>query len=140
LACALEGCSATRFSEYLSLGQAPAGEPVDAAQDPLPVDDELLASFVVAGPDPPRQDAGGSGPATTARWERLLVDAAVIGGADRWERRLRGLEAELKLQLTELDDNTADYTRVSDELERLRNLQRFALPIIRRLHSLPSAA
>ena len=24
------------------------------------------------------------------RWERLLVDAAVIGGRDRWRRRIRG--------------------------------------------------
>src|SRR5256885_17230237 len=29
LACAREGCSATRFSEYLSLGQVPSGESPD---------------------------------------------------------------------------------------------------------------
>ena len=28
-------------------------------------------------------------------WERLLVDAAVIGGRDRWEKRLAGLRSEL---------------------------------------------
>ena len=28
-------------------------------------------------------------------WERLLVDAAVIGGPERWETRLRGLREEL---------------------------------------------
>ena len=40
-------------------------------------------------------------------WEDLLVDAAVIGGVERWERRLNGLDAELRLQSTELDENSA---------------------------------
>ena len=30
------------------------------------------------------------------RWERLLVDASVIGSRERWERRLRGLGEELE--------------------------------------------
>ena len=30
------------------------------------------------------------------RWEKLLVDAAVIGSRDRWDRRLAGLEAEMR--------------------------------------------
>ena len=34
-----------------------------------------------------------------ASWEKLLVDAAVIGGRDRWRRRLRGLEREFELRL-----------------------------------------
>ena len=32
-------------------------------------------------------------------WEKLLVDAAVIGGSDRWRRRLVGLLAELQDRL-----------------------------------------
>src|SRR5262249_41564544 len=130
LACARDGCSATRFSEYLSLGQAP---PPDAAppEDQLPVEDELLASFSGAV-EVPRSPAP-SHPATDTDpviegtlqspigWEALLVDAAVIGGADRWERRLRGLESELKVQLNELDENTAAYTRLMDRIQRLKN-------------------
>lgn len=57
LHCAEEGLSASRFAEYLSLGQVP-------------------------------DDA-----AAPALWERMLVDAAVIGGLDRWETRLAGLRA-----------------------------------------------
>src|SRR6185437_14259941 len=37
------------------------------------------------------------------RWERLLVDAAVIGNRERWERRLRGLGAELDRRRSELE-------------------------------------
>ncbi len=37
-------------------------------------------------------------PAPSA-WEKLLVDAAVIGGRDRWARRLHGLEREFELRL-----------------------------------------
>ena len=61
LHCAEEGLSATRFAEYLSLGQM-------------------------------REDED---PQTPAVWERLIVDAAVIGGPERWETRLRGLREEL---------------------------------------------
>ena len=38
------------------------------------------------------------------RWENLLVDAAVIGGRERWERRLAGLARELRERVVELDD------------------------------------
>jgi CRISPR/Cas system-associated exonuclease Cas4 (RecB family) len=150
LACAREGCSATRFSEYLSLAQVPSpGEAEDAA--PLPPDDELLAAFAgpvePASPDePPEPSADETSPViggtlqSPIGWETLLVDAAVIGGADRWERRLRGLEQELRLQLRELDGNSAAHTRLIDQIERLKNLQRFALPLIRRLHALPASA
>ena len=49
LACASEGCSASRFAEYLSLGQIPPLDPDGApqARPPqwIPPDDEILASF-----------------------------------------------------------------------------------------------
>lgn len=74
LHCAAERLSASRFAEYLSLGQ------VDA---------------------PPH-------------WERLLVDAAVIGGPERWRTRLRGAGLEA--------------------------LEAAVLPTIERLHALPERA
>src|SRR5207247_7257600 len=40
LACALEGCSATRFSEYLSLGQVPSPDREDDRDSQFPLDDE----------------------------------------------------------------------------------------------------
>jgi hypothetical protein len=40
-------------------------------------------------------------------WERLLVDAAVIGGKDRWERRLAGLRAEWITRYGQAEDDEA---------------------------------
>ena len=141
LACAREGCSATRFSEYLSLGQVPSAESAD--DTPLPFDDELLANFIAgeAESEPEPEDIADDGSAVIGGtlqspigWEALLVDAAVVGGVERWERRLRGLDAELRLQLSELDENDAGHTRLLDQIARLKNLQQFALPLVRRLH------
>src|SRR5207248_2744980 len=41
------------------------------------------------------------------RWEHLLVEAAVIGGRDRWRRRLDGLANELELRKGELREDDA---------------------------------
>src|SRR5689334_1145460 len=49
LECAREGCSATRFSEYLSLGQVPSAESNGARA--LPYGDELLAPFLAGEPE-----------------------------------------------------------------------------------------
>ncbi|MDE3164571.1 MAG: PD-(D/E)XK nuclease family protein, partial [Acidobacteriota bacterium] len=105
LACAAEGLSASRFAEYLSLGQMPENE-------------EWVSP---------------------ASWERLLVDASVIGGHDRWQRRLGGLRGETLARL--------EHARDEDQRERLARraahieaLERFALPLIARLAALPEAA
>lgn len=147
LLCARDGCSATRFSEYLSLGQVPIAD--SASDAALPFDDELLATFLAGErevePEPP-DDSDENSPViggtlqSPIGWESLLVDAAVVGGVDRWERRLRGLGAELWLRLSELDENDASHARLSDQIERLKNLERFAVPLVRRLHALPKTA
>jgi ATP-dependent helicase/nuclease subunit B len=150
LACAREGCSATRFAEYLSLGQVPSPDAAIDDDGSFPLDDELLASFV--GEQEPREqqpaadNADDNSPViggtlqSPIGWEDMLVDAAVIGGVERWERRLKGLEAELQLQLSEADESSAANTRLIGQIERLGNLQRFAIPVIRRLHALPENA
>jgi ATP-dependent helicase/nuclease subunit B len=157
LACAAEGLSARRFAEYLSLAQVPEPgaapevvtalpdhdllpsardalleererEPVAAEADPLP--DEPEARAVVAG-------------ALRApwRWERVIVDASVIGGHDRWARRLKGLEQELLLQRRELEDaEGARAAQLDRALQDLRHLREFALPMIERLAQLPERA
>ena len=158
LACAGEGCSATRFAEYLSLGQAPrldrpAGG--DAAA-PLPPDDEMLARLYEragaaapeAEPEPETEPAEGEDDAviggtlqSPAAWEKLLVDAAVIGGRERWARRLRGLEAEYRVRLADLGQKEEGRRQhLLREIERLKNLERFALPLIDRLAGLPQQA
>jgi ATP-dependent helicase/nuclease subunit B len=142
LACAQEGCSATRFSEYLSLAQVPGP---DSAQDEratiLPLDDDLLAGFLGLPEEREAQQAedGDGSFQSPIGWEGMLVDAAVIGGVARWERRLNGLHAELRLQLSELDENDATRGKLEDRIERLKNLQQFAIPVVRRLHALPES-
>ena len=107
LECAREGLTASRFAEYLSLGQTPESE------------DQLT--------DPPTQ------------WERLLVDASVVGGADRWKRRLAGLEETF---LAEYQASTDEAERAASErgLRELENLTAFALPLVERLGALPRTA
>lgn len=155
LACAAERCSATRFAEYLSLGQAPSVDrPPSRETPPVAPDDEMLARFYTRGePEPP--DAGsqpepeddedaaviGGTLQSPAAWEKLLVDAAVIGGRDRWERRLRGLEAEYRLRLADLDQKEEGRRQhLEREIALLGNLERFALPLIERLAALPAQA
>ena len=141
LACKAQDLSARRFAEYLSLAQVPdppenpddAWEPPD--HDLAPIGDtaqgDLFVAAAAATPDAPR---------APWRWERLLVDAAVIGGRDRWRRRLDGLVREIALRRSELaedDARTAGLTRVAEDLEHLRS---FALPVIDILDALPREA
>lgn len=107
LRCAAESLSAVRFAEYLSLGVTPAAD--DSTSH--------VARF-------PR------------RWESLLVDAAVVGGAARWRRRLAGLEQELAEQASRAEAPT----RRERDLAALRALAEFALPLIERLEALPVSA
>ncbi len=61
----------------------------------------------------------------------LLVDAAVFGGRDRWQRRLRGLEHEfeLRLKIIERDDDSRRGS-IEKKLGQLREFEAFALPLI----------
>src|SRR5262249_9334430 len=159
LACAAEQLSARRFAEYLSLGEVPYpdvpddGRFVPPAHDLLPQDFGPPAQADAVDPAVPTASAHGpsddkaAGPIESSvrqpwRWEQILVEASVIGGKDRWERRLAGLEAELELRRSALDDET-DTSRVA-QLDRrirdLRHLRETALPLIGRLDALPSRA
>ena len=134
LACAAEKCPASRFAEYLSLGQVPAEE--GRAADWVPADDELLSS---APPEPVSDHP--EKPAPSA-WEKLLVDAAVIGGRERWARRLRGLEREFELRIEALEREDDDPSRrhLERQLDQLRQFEQFALPLIETLDALPVQA
>jgi RecB family exonuclease len=75
------------------------------------------------------------------RWEQLLVEASVIGGRDRWARRLNGLGEELKRRRDELaGEDEARASLLARELNDLRHLTAFALPLIDRLAQLPERA
>jgi RecB family exonuclease len=134
LACAAEKCPASRFAEYLSLGQVP--QDASRATDWVPSEDELLS---VAEPVPESDHPEKAAPSA---WEKLLVDAAVIGGRDRWARRLRGLERELELQLTALEreDDQPSHRHLARQLDQLRQFEQFALPLIETLDAFPAQA
>lgn len=139
LSCAAEGCTASRFAEYLSLAQVPPldseGAPVRQEKAWAASQDELLSGFsgeavIDSGPAPePSFEA-------PAGWEKLLVDAAVVGGSTRWARRLSGFESELCMQIETSEDPAYPERR----LRQLRRLQRFALPLIQLLSDLPKQA
>lgn len=155
LSCAREGLSASRFAEYLSLGQSPHPD----ADGAPPVRE---VPWVTPGPEvqltfktvEPEDSGGPEKPGTVdlespvfegslrtpIYWEQLLVDAAVIGGRDRWERRLRGLENELRLKQRKLDEEDNRRELLESQLQRLKYLSSFALPLIEELDGLPAAA
>jgi ATP-dependent helicase/nuclease subunit B len=154
LTCREEGLSARRFAEYLSLGESPDAtsdnEPPPAAPATdrwVPPDEELLPAAFAEEPDEDAPQAAGGGTTVVAgtlraphRWEQILVDAAVIGGRSRWERRLAGWREELTLQLGELEVDAPRGEGIKRDLAALEALRAFALPILDDLAGLPSLA
>lgn len=157
LACKSEGLSARRFAEYLSLAQVP--DPLnnangDEAADhwtppqhdllPTPVELDSVDTHLEAGPLPIELEGKSIIDGTVRapwRWERLLVESAVIGSEDRWERRIAGLERELRLRRKELSDEEENRTaRLDQDIRDLTHLGEFAMPLIRKLASLPDRA
>ena len=150
LACAAEGCSASRFAEYLSLGQLPEIDETGAPKKhpPLwvPPEDDILANLsstpaALAVPDAPKVDTSAPALAVPSGWEKLLVDAAVIGGRQRWARRLAGLRAEFEAQLRDLDkEDQSHRPHIERRIEQLTCLEHFSLPLIETLSGLPGNA
>lgn len=162
LECAAEGVSARKFAEYLSLGQVPDAAPSGVPPEAKSRDDQWVApdpelvptlapenanesatsptinSAAEPAPDAPARDGQLRAP---RRWERLLVEAAVIGGRDRWRRRIDGLTNELRRKLVELgsedETQTAALERTLDDLVAFAG---YALPLIDELDSLPTEA
>ena len=157
LACADEGLSARRFAEYLSLGQVPsfvagtvpvtsrgaaetatfagfASEeaeglvpPAERVEDPAPLDE---------APAPTERDGDRVVAGTLRapwRWEELLVEAYVIEGLARWQRRLPGLRREFDRRVRELADEDQDAPRLralERDRDQLQHLESFAVPIV----------
>lgn len=149
LSCAEEQLSARRFAEYLSLGQVPAAAPAGESW-PAPADE--IASALVPEADRPEDPApideaplpgerdGDRVVAGTLqapwRWEELLVEACVIGGLDRWRRRLPGLRREYERRIRALLDEEPDSARLpalQRQHAQLQHLEEFALPIVETL-------
>jgi CRISPR/Cas system-associated exonuclease Cas4 (RecB family) len=98
--------------------------------------------------DASEEDAEGAAIAGTLRaprkWERLLVEAAVIGGnPERWRRRLDGLAHEFTARLQEvrrLDPEAPRGYALLRELAHLTHLRSFVLPIVDEMAGWPSSA
>lgn len=158
LACADEQLSARRFAEYLSLGQVPAGATsvpsvpgtVTKRHGPSAIDDVATALLpadqqpedlppIDEAPHPAERDGDRVIAGTLRapwRWEELLVEAYVIGGLDRWKKRLPGLREEYDRRWRELADEDRDSPRLlslARDREQLAHLESFALPIVETL-------
>jgi len=168
LSCATDNFSAKRFAEYLSLAQVP---PLDdsgkgmASGNSIWVAsrDDVFSILSEHAHDEPPDKANDSGDddqqsatningdqavvAGTLRapwkWESLLVESAVIGGSDRWARRLNGLSAEYDLKIRELTSDQPDSPRIARlerERQNLAHLRGFALPLIEEMSAWPEKA
>jgi ATP-dependent helicase/nuclease subunit B len=157
LACADEDLSARRFAEYVSLGQVPLTEAGNADLWSPPAE-ELVEAML-----PPEERAADVQPEEEAaaaatrgeterdiagtlrapwRWEDLIVEAAVIGRLDRWQRRLRGLEHEYDARVREGSSDDPDASRVRAlvrDREQLRALRSFAEPVLAEMADWPEA-
>ena len=72
------------------------------------------------------------------RWERLLVDAAVIGNSsERWEKRLNGLRTELEARRDAVADDDARAAGVERRILDLTHLSDVAMPILAVLSATP---
>jgi ATP-dependent helicase/nuclease subunit B len=163
LSCATENFSAKRFAEYLSLAQVPSlgdsGKALVGADHSIWVAsrDDVFGALSERAPDDSDDtsddDQGSTANATDDqavvagtlrapwKWESLLVESAVIGGSDRWERRLNGLAAEYDLKLRELTSEEADSPRIyrlERERQNLAHLRAFALPLIEAMSAWPN--
>jgi hypothetical protein len=154
LLCGEEGLSAKRFAEYLSLGQVPDpeehGAPPPATDQWIAANDDLLngdaTTAETAPPELPPEVTDENAPSVSGtirapwKWERLLVEAAVVGGRERWERRLRGLDAQLarKIEAIKLEEpDSPKILSIQRERTNLGHLRQFALPILDELASAP---
>jgi len=172
LACANDSLSARRFAEYLSLSQVPTRDASGAPPVIEPVwtppreetlapgqlsllelfetnstfgskSDSKMESPAKADADPGDAAQADSTVRAPRQWEALLVESAVIGGADRWKRRLDGLAEELRLRIAEQvrsDGESAAVAGLQRDLAQLDELRRFALPVIEDLAALPDSA
>src|SRR5262249_14311640 len=162
LPCANDGLSARRFAESLSLGQLPTRDSTGAppiieptwtppreetlAPGQLSLIDLFEANVGTQSPsreEEPRVAQADSTVRAPRQWEALLVESAVIGGVDRWARRLNGLAQELQLRIDEQiysDGESAAVAALQRDRAQFDELRRFALPVIEELAALPELA
>ena len=165
LSCATENFSAKRFAEYLSLAQVPSLE--DSGKASVGADhsiwvasrDDVFGVLSERAPDDSDDtsddDQGSAANATDDqavvagtlrapwKWETLLVESAVIGGSDRWARRLNGLAARVGAKNPRAEIRGARFAadpRLERERQNLAHLRTFALPLIEAMSAWPKTS
>src|SRR5262249_49970196 len=100
IACALENLSASRFAEYLSLGQVPDRSAPPSAAFPSSTDEVFgsLGSRAEEAAQIGEAEIAEAADATDTaarrafrapwKWERLLAESRVVSSEARWQRRL----------------------------------------------------
>jgi ATP-dependent helicase/nuclease subunit B len=163
LNCVTENFSAKRFAEYLSLAQVPSLD--DSGKPPLRSShstwvasrDDVFGVLSERAPEESNDSGSADDQQSPAniygdqavvagtlkapwKWESLLVESAVIGGSDRWARRLNGLAAEYELKIRELASDDPDSPRIARlerERQNLSHLRAFALPLMEEMSAWP---
>jgi RecB family exonuclease len=131
--------AANSASSRDTIPNATTVQEVDAAAPEA--DAAVTGASAAAGREEDSHPAVERGARAPWRWEKLLIDAAVIGSRARWDRRLAGLEAELRLRRTALeDDDGAQAVYLDRQLADLAHLRTIAMPLIDALAALPKLA
>src|SRR5262245_5309828 len=120
----------------------PVESPTEADEDD---DDDRDSATTVRDPQSSLPDVVGGTLRAPWRWEKFLVEAAVIGrDAARWKRRLAGKAAELARQIAEAEQREGADSGLVQALrrtsEQLEHLRAFAVPVVEELSNWPSAA
>ena len=144
LRCRAEDYSARGFAEYVSIGHVPYPPEADTADGEVAGGDAARSETLSNGRDAGEEDGAGERPSyIPRRWEKLLVEAGVVGGFDRWGRRLDKLASDLDRQRRALERESPDDARL-DRLDRkiadLGFLRTFATSILSVLAELPNTA
>ena len=116
---------------FLPFDEEPSPGPSPIAQGPLPIARPMSPAAVNGTLRAPW------------KWEAMLVESAVIGGADRWSRRLNGLDREWELKIRALQSEEPDSPRLlhlARERQQLAHLRTFALPIIEVMTGWPESS
>jgi CRISPR/Cas system-associated exonuclease Cas4 (RecB family) len=163
ISCAVEGLSAKRFDEYLSLGQVPPAPnairppvnvaPQDEVYREFPDDDSAAEQSEPEETVPPPDSDDEAVVAGTLRspwkWEELIVESAIVGGRSRmdgkarWRRRLDGLANDFRYRIAALEREEPESARIAAferDLKNLSHLRAFALPLVDELAEWPERA
>ncbi len=151
LACRAEDFSSKRFAEFLSLAPSSRDDASFTNEFSDPVSRSEKLGSLLEGQTFGVENETSPGPAKittdslslSIRWERLLVEASIVSRKERWSRRLEALGQSFDRELQLLRQTNLTSPRIETverEVQALRELTEFALPLIDALAALPQRA